>query len=139
MGAKIINPKRKCNGRLDLKKHLSRVKTENLDENTLSAKLALEHLEWERAVTSGNYQTHFMFPHGSKKNLLYFKGAKILGHLLGHALYHSIVEMRVSPSEVRSIFYHNFTSSEEARQLYFAWIRRLDVFNYRDSVKWERL
>ncbi|MFM8316716.1 MAG: ChaN family lipoprotein, partial [Deltaproteobacteria bacterium] len=139
LGAKIINPKRKCNGRLDLRKHLSKLKNETLDENNLSAKLALEHLEWERDFAAGNAQIRFMFPTSPKKNLLYYKAAKVLGHLLGHALYHSIVEMRVSPSEVRSIFYHNFHSSEDAYQLYSAWIRRLDVFNYRDSVKWERL
>jgi len=81
----------------------------------------------------------FFFPSSSKHNLLYYKAAKILGHLLGHALYQAILDTRISIAEVRTLFYQPLNSSYEALQLYQKWARRLDVFEYRESVKSERL
>lgn len=139
LGAKVINPKRKCNGRLDLRKHLSKFKSHTKDENLQSAQLALAHLDWEKEQAYLDSNLAFFFPSSPKHNLLYYKTAKILGHLLGHALYQGILDTRLSIAEVRSLFYQPLNSSREAFQLYLNWTRRLDAFNYRESVKSERL
>ncbi len=139
LGAKIINPKRKCNGRIDLRKHLAVIKTDKPDENVQSARLALWHLEWEKRQGLLENSSIFFLPNSAKKNLLYYKVAKILGHLLGHALYQGIVDMHLSQDEVRALFYRSFSSSSEALKSYLIWVKRLDAFNYRESVKWERL
>ncbi len=139
LGAKVINPKRKCNGYLDLKKALSQMKVNKGDENTESARLALSHLDWEKRDGNTQSNTVFMFPTSVHKNVLYYKTAKILGHLLGNSLYQSIVDMRISCEEIRPLFYHEFRTSDEALKLYQDWTRRLDVFNYRESVKWGTL
>jgi len=139
LGAKVINPKRKCNGRLDLRKQLSKLKLQTRDENIQSARLALAHLDWEKEQAHLDSNLTFFFPSSSKHNLLYYKAAKILGHLLGHALYQAILDTRISIAEVRTLFYQPLNSSHEALQLYQKWARRLDVFEYRESVKSERL
>jgi len=137
LGAKIINPKRKCNGRVDLKKHLTSKPTKYQDENTESAKLALWHLNWEMASRPSNVV--LFLPESPQKNTLYYKTAKILGHLLGHAIYQAIVDMKISPSEVSPLFFKKFETAQQAFDLYVEWGERLDRFNYRESVKWERL
>lgn len=137
LGAKVINPKRKCSGRLDLRKQLARTQRNDKDENWQSAQLALIHLDWEREDV---YQktSPLLLPCSSKRNILYYKTAKILGHLLGNAIYQAVVDMRLNPNEVRSLFYQRFETNESARRIYLQWIKRLEPFNYRESVKSER-
>jgi len=139
LGAKIINPKRKCSGRMDLRKQLGSSGLNPKDENSQSARLALWHLDWERSLSLPLGSSIFLLPKSPNKNLLYYKAAKILGHLLGHAIYQGIVDTRVSPKEIRTLFYQNDLSSNQALKLYLEWGKRLDNFNYRESVKWERL
>jgi uncharacterized iron-regulated protein len=139
LGAKIINPKRKCYGYLDLRKHVSKMKAKKNDDNKQSARLALLHLEWERRRSQGNTETAFLLPLSTEKNLIYYKTAKILGHLLGNSIYQGMVDARIPQSEVRALFYYPLPSPEVAKQLYWKWTQRLDLFSYRESVNWERL
>ncbi|MFM8315343.1 MAG: ChaN family lipoprotein [Deltaproteobacteria bacterium] len=138
LGAKVINPKRKCNGRLDLRKQLGRARATKKDENWQSAYLALTHLEWERASIQNRNSVALLLPQSSNRNLLYYKTAKILGHLLGNSIYHALVDQKISREEVKELFYQCFDQAHAASEAYFKWAKRLDQFNYRDSVKWQR-
>ena len=139
LGAKIINPKRKCSGRIDLRKQLSQTKLTQRDENWRSAQMALIHLDWEMRSVRGQTTSPLLLPKSGKRNLLYYKTAKILGHLLGHTLYHYLVDRRCSQNEIKALFYMKLENSNSARHAYLNWVRRLDPYQCRESVKWERL
>lgn len=139
LGAKVINPKRKCSGRIDLRKQFSQTKLTKRDENWKSAQLALLHLDWENGGKGRSAKIPLLLPKTGHSNVLYYKTAKILGHLLGHSLYQCLVDRRCSQNEIKALFYMKLETSDSARQAYLKWIGRVDKYHYRESVKWERL
>lgn len=137
LGAKIINPKRKCNGLEDLKRIQRRldpsVRIPHREFNVTAdvAEIAVIHLEQEPDLTMS-----FPFRVSNARLVFYYKVAKILGHLLGHGIYEGTLHRKIKKTEVRQLFRNSLT---DARKLYVHWIRRLDKHHLRRQSKHDTL
>lgn len=141
LGSKVINHKRKCSGPTDLDDvvHSKKASKDNLE----AAKLALAHLREERRYLLSR-EKHFAelaFPSRvtHEKLLVYFKVSKLLGQLLGEALYQAALAGEVSREELTKLFRDPFGSPTEAQRLYIGMIERVDRSGYRNVTKAERL
>ena len=139
LGSKIINHKRKCSGRSDLEALLGGKRS----REEWVTKAVLAHLDAEeRSSMSGKTLRWIGLPSkwaGAERTLNYFKVAKLLGQLLGNALYLSVIENQSRRTVLRELFGNCFVDPEEARKLYFNWAKRLDRHRYRDVTKTELL
>lgn len=141
MGSKILNHKRKCTGVRDLERFLQKKRRLRNDagikDKCRLAKLALRWLERERESVTDHT---FGFPrrHTVETVLDYYRLARILGRLLGAALYTAIVDGKVSRKQLVFLFRTKW-DQKSAKELYFHWIHRLDAHGYRDIAKGDRM
>lgn len=141
-GSKVINHKRKCNGPADLRALEAHPPKGRKEEGEV-ARLALSHIAAEQRHLSSRGD-QWIDPVFAKKpsesqRLRYYKVAKILGHLLGNALYSSVMEGSVTRQEAQAFFRQSFQPASNARDLYLTWVARLDPMGYRNVKKTERL
>jgi len=136
-GSKVINHKRKCKGLFEIALQSVDAKLP-ADERRVAA-FVHEHLEGERRGKKLiTLPTRFS---GEKQIIHFAKASKLLGHLLGHALYRALMDETVGKTDLRTLFRFPFhrTSPTAVRQLYSDWIQRLDKHHYRVFEKAESL
>ncbi len=142
-GSKALNHKRKCNGKKDLERMVEQAKTNpDLKPNARIAQFVLHHIAEESRLASGK-RFSLSIPEGVGENrvVFYYKSAKLLGHLLGQALYSAVMAGKVSRKELKDLYHLPFQKMKPnaVRLLYFTWIARLDRFGYRKIANRERL
>ena len=64
--------------------------------------------------------------------VFYYKGAKIMGHLLGQGLYQGVVRGKISRRDLRRLF---LTPLTDPKLLYRRWTVRLDAHRLREQSK----
>lgn len=144
MGSKILNHKRKCTGVRDLEQFLQKRRSSPnnafVRDKCRLARLALRWLEREKESVTGKRKITFGFPrsHTVETVLCYYRLARILGRLLGEALYSAIVDGKVSRKQLVFLFRTKW-NPRSAKELYFHWIHRLDAHGYRDVAKGDRM
>ncbi|NBT58718.1 hypothetical protein EBT16_08045, partial [bacterium] len=113
LGSKIINPNRKCQGIIDFK-----------TSSEPAMKLAWRHINKERVPAESEVP-------------LYPEVAKLLGKLLGQALFELILKNKLSLSALRDLYGTPFGAESES--LYFDWCTKVDQFSLRhfsSKQKW---
>ena len=147
LGSKIINPKRKCNGPRDLERMLATAtgaKGKSRLGEVRVLKMALRHLERERALFSGKAArfSGLTLPvrvESDRQFMRLRRLATVLGHLFGQGLYAAMVGNQIGREEVAELFANPFGDARKARRLYFDYAKRLDEGQFRDFVKSEGL
>lgn len=137
---KLLNPKRKVPSEAELRRLLrtARKKGEGRSSTSKALQFVLLHLERERRMKAkGDTAFTLRVSDGElsvDSIIMYYKASKLLGTLLGGALYASLYEGRVGKDEIRELFYCPFTPFHEPKRLYTKWVIRLDAYQYRDLV-----
>lgn len=145
LSSKVMNPKRQCLGFYDLKRKLRefRKSGEGKSSQAKATQFAFIHLEKERKISARQgRKLSIRVPQQvvSMDSLMaYYKAAKILGALLGQALYSALLENRVEKDEVRALFYCPFTPPHNPKKTYLQWTQRLEPYQFRDVVKREKM
>lgn len=145
LGSKVVNPKRQCQGPLDIRRKLRLYRKENQGKSlkAKAAQFALVHLEAERKRLQRQARIlSIRLPketHSNESLFVYYRAAKILGALLGHGIYSALLENRVEKDEVRALFYCPFTDKHNPKKLYLQWTERLEPFRFREVVKREKM
>jgi hypothetical protein len=145
LGSKIINHKRKCNGIKNLE-GLSQMVTPKVRRHGPErlAELVTGHVRAEVKARGKRRSFRFPLPKTSSDlstTVFYYKAAKLLGALLGQALYSAVIEGNVPRDDVKALFLTPFHKKKDdaIRALYLSWIDRLDHFQYRELDKTETL
>jgi uncharacterized iron-regulated protein len=142
LGSKVVNHKRKCNGISNLESLARTVNSSSkrYELNRLAA-LVVGHVRSE-IRSKGTFR--FPLPKrvsNPEQVVFYYKAAKILGALLGQALYQGLIEGEISREQIRQLFLTPFLKLGKTRNrhLYLSWLRRLDGHGYRRIDKTEKL
>ncbi len=125
-GSKTINHKRKCNGVSELEQVVKQRKV-----NSKVAGFVLSHIAEEQRYCEGK-RFSLTIPEGNSSKdrvLFYYKASKLLGHLLGEALYHAVMDGKVTRQEIVELYRLPLQKlrTSAVRELYLAWVRRINA------------
>lgn len=141
LGSKIINHKRKCSGLWDLKAVIQSKKISH--DNGEAAELAVQHLLEENRYLQSEDKvfSEVFFPNRITfdRLVVYYKVAKLLGHLLGEGLYQLVWNDGLSQKEMKQLFRNPFSEPNSSKELYLEMIERVDKRGYRNIRKQESL
>lgn len=136
LGSKIINHKRKCNGikNLEIIAQIKDSKRSHYGQSKL-ARLVLDHINFEAGrIQSRSALFHLPASPGDPKEVtFYYKATKLLGALLGHAIYRGLIEGNLTLNSITRLYMLKLQnmSDQKVKKLYLTWITRIDRFHYR--------